>query len=62
MNNAYLSRISTEELYNQSNIRAKKYRPYLAELNAKKLIIPKQHSILKDIPKKIPKDLLPFKM
>lgn len=32
MNNAYLSKISTEELYNQSLIWAKKYRPYLADL------------------------------
>ncbi|OQB42248.1 MAG: glutamyl-tRNA synthetase [candidate division CPR1 bacterium ADurb.Bin160] len=32
MNNAYLSRISTEELYNQSLVWAKKYRPYLADL------------------------------
>ncbi len=32
MNNAYLSKISTEELYNQSLVWAKKYRPYLADL------------------------------
>ena len=32
MNNAYLSKISTDELYSQSLIRAKKYRPYLADL------------------------------
>ncbi len=32
MNNAYLSKISTEELYSQSLIWAKKYRPYLADL------------------------------
>ncbi|MDD3263014.1 MAG: glutamate--tRNA ligase [Candidatus Absconditabacteria bacterium] len=32
MNNAYLSKISTDELYNQSLIRANKYRPNLADL------------------------------
>lgn len=32
MNNAYLSKISTEDLYTQSLIWAKKYRPHLADL------------------------------
>jgi glutamyl-tRNA synthetase len=32
INNAYLSKISTEELYNQSLVWAKKYKPYLADL------------------------------
>ena len=32
INNAYLSKISTEELYKQSLIWAKKYRPNLADL------------------------------
>lgn len=32
VNNAYLSRISTDELYDQSLVRAKKYRPELAKL------------------------------
>ena len=32
VNNNYLSRISTDELYDQSFVRAKKYRPELAKL------------------------------
>lgn len=32
VNNNYLSRISTDELYDQSLVRAKKYRPELAKL------------------------------
>lgn len=41
MNNAYLSKISTEELYNQSIIWAKKYKPYLAELMQEDIIYTK---------------------
>lgn len=32
VNNSYLSKISTDELYNQSLVWARKYRPYLADL------------------------------